>query len=94
VTSFATELATPAVMDVRTDTLPRLIYKVLTDLLLTSITHSFAIAQPSQTQQPRPYPVNSLLYQRGLNGNGLKTIFFLGGGMGTDKTEVPQRWVE
>ena len=27
VTSFATELATPTVTDVRTDTLPRLIYK-------------------------------------------------------------------
>ena len=76
-------------MDVRTDTLPRLIYKVLTDLLLTSITRIFAIAQPSQTQ-PRPYPVNSLLYQRGLNGNGLETNFFFGGGrMGTDRTEVP-----
>jgi len=26
-TSFATELATPSFMDVRTDTLPRLVYK-------------------------------------------------------------------
>jgi len=35
VTSFATELATPTVTDVRTDTLPRLIYEDIKSWLIT-----------------------------------------------------------
>jgi len=40
VTSFATELATPTIMDVRTDTLPRLIYK---DVYLLAYAQSIAV---------------------------------------------------